>query len=238
MREHPWHLPSITAKHYQQFRDLADLHDLTLSWLRELRMERESYFMPRGENRQIAEHLWMLAPLSDTRIDLLLDDSSPDELLSKLEYTVWTVQAWTLSNLLARTPEGPARASVESILDLTSWRQGRSVAEKRWKGLRIPPGREFRGILLALADTPFGSTVNGEHVLIKRSVPDELEIEWLSCPHQKSFPDVLPVSDRLCHLHSHWVRGFIYALDSKVATSDRVPGTRCSQKWSNSSAST
>lgn len=111
-REHPWHERTAGTKHYQWFNRLVSLHELTLGWLRELQVERPQHLISRGLKPQISQNLWMLDFLSrpgsgksaTPNMDSLLDDTSPEDILGRLEHTVWSVQAWTLMSSAERAP--------------------------------------------------------------------------------------------------------------------------------------
>ncbi|OFZ56799.1 MAG: hypothetical protein A2428_12415 [Bdellovibrionales bacterium RIFOXYC1_FULL_54_43] len=230
-KEHAWHLPSSTTKHYQWFRNLADFHDLTLAWIKELQIQRLPHLMTRGQDHDVTQNLWMLDSLSETKIDMLLDDTSPDDVLGRLEHTVWTVQAWTLINLFERTPQAE-RDALNTVLDLTAWKMGRNLGEKRWSGMPVKSRQDLRLLFLAMGDSPFGRNPHGEPFLIKRATDSELVFEFHRCPHQVSFPEVQPVADQLCKLHSQWIRGFVYSLNNGISIEDSTGSPRCSHRWS------
>src|SRR4051812_43232230 len=98
MREHPWHLRRATTEHHQWYRNLVDLHALTLSWLRELREQgtalsehsiRRWGSLASAEGREeIEDTLWILGSIGESlekvaespqapgQLDALLDDTS------------------------------------------------------------------------------------------------------------------------------------------------------------------
>src|ERR1700744_252004 len=102
MRDYPWHLRLPTTQQYQWFKNLVDLHELTREWLKEIQTDRPAHLLTRGLSPEVSENLWMLDSLSQTEMERLLDDTSPDDTLSRLEHTVWAVQSWTLTHIYGR----------------------------------------------------------------------------------------------------------------------------------------
>lgn len=230
MRDYPWHLRLPTTQHYQWFRNLVDLHELTLSWLKEMQNDRPSHLLTRGLNPEVFENLWMLDSLSETPIEKLLDDTSPDDMLSRLEHTIWAAQAWTLTHLYSKTTP-TNKGALESVLEQGSWKLGRACADKRWETLTQKGNQELRDILLALHDSPFSAYPRGESFLVKRAVSSEIQIELRACPHHTHHTEAKPVADRLCRLHAQWMRGFAYGLNSRVSLEHVVQTPRCIQRW-------
>jgi len=231
MREHPWHLPSSTTKHTIWFRNLADFHELTLAWLKELQIERAPHLLPRTHAVIPTQDLWMLDSLVETKMDTFLDDTTPSDMLGRLEHTVWTVQGWTLLSLMERA--GPAESqSLLNVLESTAWKLGRKVGQRRWEGLADSGKQDLRSLVLALADSPFfGGTRSWDGILVRRATASEMLIELHRCPHHASQPEVLACADPLCQLHTHWIRGFIYSLNSEVRIEIQKQEPRCVQRW-------
>src|SRR6185295_4231992 len=132
-REHPWHERTAGAKHHQWFNRLVSLHELTQAWLKELQIERPQHVISRGLKPQVSQNLWMLDFLArgGPKIDSLLDDSAPEDILGRLEHTVWSVQAWTLMSCTEKA-QSDARQALESILEQSSWKLGRRTGEAAW----------------------------------------------------------------------------------------------------------
>jgi hypothetical protein len=231
MRENPWHIRVPNTEHYQSFKNLIDLHELTTGWLKEIQLERPSYLLTRGLSKKVVENLWMLDSLSEKDLESFLDDTWPDEVISQLEHTVWAEQAWTLSHIQGKTT-ATSRVALETVLEQTSWKAGAINAQSRWSVFSKRDNLDLKDILLALNDSPFSGYPRGNGFLIRRSIPSEIQVELRICPHQIHFPEVKSVADRLCRLHAHWMRGFAYFLNNKVIMEHVVQSPRCTQRWS------
>src|SRR5579885_70624 len=236
-REHPWHERTAGAKHYQWFSRLVSLHELTQGWLRELQVERPGHLITRGLKPQVSQNLWMLDFLSrpgskaGPSMDSLLDDTSPEDILGRLEHTVWSVQAWTLMSCVERAP-ADTRQALESILEQSSWKLGRKHGEAAWPSLPEHARQDLRALLLALSPHLVSGT-GGDEFLLKRAVQSEVQIELKSCPHRSRYLETAPIADLLCRLHAQWMRGFVYALNSKVTVEHMIGKAphRCLQRW-------
>jgi len=231
MRENPWHLRLPSTEHYQWFKNLVDLHELTTDWLKEVQTDRPSHYLTRGLSPEVTENLWMLESLSKTEMERLLDDTQLDDMLGRLEQTVWAFQSWTLTNLYGRTTPSSTRNALDSLLEQCSWKLGRACVETRWPDLALKGKQDLRDILLALNDSPFAGYPQGDGFLVRRAIGSEIQIELRSCPHQIHYQEVKSVADRLCRLHSHWMRGFAYALNNRVSVEHVVQSPRCIQRW-------
>jgi hypothetical protein len=243
MREHPWHLRRASAEHHHWYRNLTDLHALTTAWLNDLNVPRSPNALRRGLDDDLAETLWLLEGMSaetetpGPRLDSILDDTRPEDLLSRLERTIWLVQAWTLIGItdkVEKTAGTEDRDSLLNQLEQSSWRAGRLCATRRWPNLDPEARGDLRGIFAALRDSPLSGSAQRPAWLVRRRLPAELQLELLDCPHRGRFPEIAPVADRLCELHAHWLRGFAYALNSRIsihATPSAPDEPRCRQLW-------
>jgi len=233
MRENPWHLRLASTEHYQWFRNLVDFHELTTGWVKQLQQqeEKQSHAITRGLSEEVTENLWMLELLSETRLDRLLDDTHPRDLLCRLEHTTWAVQAGTLNSIYGKTSHPSSRSALDSQLEQIAWKLGRRKAEARWPELTTYGRQDLRDVLMALNDSPFVGYPLSDGILIRRAIRSEIEIELRACPHQNPFPEVRTVADKLCRFHSHWMRGFAYALNNKATLEHVVQSPRCIQRW-------
>lgn len=233
MRENPWHLRLPNVEHYQWFKNLVDLHELTANWTKQLQMVRPSYALTRGLGNELSENIWLLDSISEKTLDQFLDDSFPTELLERLEEAIWTVQAWTVSSLYGRTPQNN-QESLDRVLEQICWKLGKSCAESRWgelikRNVDLP----LRDVLLAVNDSPLASYPHKQRYFIKRAIQKEIQIELFSCPHQSQYSEAKLEAKRLCHLHSHWLRGFVYALNHRIGIEHHIQTPYyCTQKWS------
>jgi hypothetical protein len=196
----------------------------------------------------------MLENPSERGLEALLDDTSVEDVLARLERTIWAAQAYTLSQLLERTP-AEERSVLDSILEQISWRLGRNFSERRWAKLSEDSRKNLRRLLLAFGDTPFGSVPfgsanEGHSFLLLRATEHEAKIELHHCPHQSSYSEVLTIADELCAIHHHWIRGFAYGLHNRLQVAhergpersekkvpersekkDKEETCRCGQRW-------
>lgn len=240
MREQPWNIRRATAEHDQWYRNILDLHALTLGWLKELESEQPSHFLKRGAaTPELAEALSMLeritesAPKAGAGFDTLLDDSEPTDLLTRLEHTVHAVQALTLSHLLERA-QADDRTALLNQLEQNSWKAGRLCGETRWSTLSREARGDLRAALSALRDSPMSGLPHHDNLLVKRVIAEELQLELLGCPHQSRHNEVRSTADALCSLHTHWIRGFAYAINTRLSI-EHWPATsqrRCQLIWS------
>ncbi|HAR42108.1 MAG TPA: hypothetical protein DCS07_05675 [Bdellovibrionales bacterium] len=228
MKEYPWHLPSASEKHQQWFRNIIDFNELTLMWMDDLQIKPEPHLLSRGHAAdEVVRDLNTLQSLSARSFESLLDENSPDELLQRLDHMVWSVQGYILSNLLVRAKNAAEKSSLLVVLEQSSWKNGRALAEKRWAGLPPQDLEKLQSLQGALRDTQVGT----EGFLTKRSMASSLDFELKSCPHQILYMEVYPVADLLCRLHTHWIRGFIYALNPHVTIEHKIQQPRCLHSW-------
>ena len=231
-REYPWHLRLPSTEHYQRFKNLVQIHQLTAEWLHEIRSHDDptpplshslNPVISTNLPENLKENLWMLDSLANSDLESLLDDTSPSETLDRLEQTLWAVQSLTVSTLN------------ESSLEPISWKQGKECGESRWKALAQQGNQDLRDILLALNDSPFSGYPQGNGFLVRRALPIEIQIELMTCPHQNPFLATRLVADRLCRLHAQWIKGFAQALHSQIQIEHFIPAAknnlRCHQRW-------
>jgi hypothetical protein len=233
MRENPWHLRLPTTEHYQWFKNLVSLHELTLAWLEELKLDPSLEPFTRGLNPAVSENFWMLHQLSSKKISDILDDTLPEDLLGRLEHCVWAVQASTLQILDTKFQKQQQNPSdTDTSLEQISWNLGATTAEKRWAELAHKGCPDLRDILLAINDSPFSGYPYGNSFLVRRAIPTDIQLELRSCPHQSHYYEVKHVQDHLCQLHAQWMKGFAHSLNKKVKIEHIVQSPRCLQRWS------
>lgn len=228
-----WNNRFLTHKHERWFAHLAELNDLTNAWITELRMERPPTALARGLGREVTENFWMLDSLSDKNLSSFLDDTSPDDLLGRLEHTVWAVQGWTLMKVLEKT-SATEKPILKSILEQISWKMGKQSAERRWPPTLCIDRQNLRLLVQAL----FDSAVSGypyscadRSFLVKRAIPREVDLELLNCPHHIRYSELKPVADDLCKLYMHWIRGFAYGLNHQLLVEGETQHGRCNLRW-------
>ena len=219
MKESPWHLRLPTTEHYQWFRNIMELHQLTQTWQRKLQI------IPSCVGNQfegVDEALQQLEPHSEFNLENILDDSQIEELLNQYHYSVWLYQALSVKQIGEK--EFP-------LLKEISWSLGKLCAEKRWAKLPKKHALPLRKALFALQDSPLSGYPHREAFLIKRSIDSELQIELKHCPHQSVIPEVKSVADLLCTYHSQWMQGFAAALNPKIQIEHQHRTPRCLQRW-------
>jgi len=242
MRENPWHIRRPTTEHYQRFRNLIDLHQLTCTWLEDLNLDQPTtpHQIKRVGIPGIAESLRVLENLTSRTVpkDLedFLDESYPDELLDKLQQTIWVMHSWSLRSIFEQTPRDEW-AALRNVLEQSSWKAGRDCCKRRWKQIPVYATKNLRGILAAFQDSPLSGYPKFSSFLIKRATAMELDLELLQCPHNSPFLEVETVADDLCPLHTHYMRGYVYHLNTTVLMDYKngIRGSkkqdRCSQRW-------
>jgi hypothetical protein len=233
----PWNQRKALLTHHRWFKNLTDFHAMTRSWLEESQGEKASHSLDRLERTSAAhsaEDFKLLETLPDARLESLLDDTSPEDLLKRLEYSVSTAQAWTYTSLMGRAAQSgnsDAGQKLTSVLEQATWKQGRAVAEKKWA---LAEKQDLRALFLTLIDSPIALSLGEDAFLLRRGLTHEVEFEFRSCPHFSQYPEVIPVADALCFFHSSWIKGYVYGLNHQVQV-EYFPraseGSRCSQRW-------
>ncbi len=230
MTSNPWHLRLPTTKHYQWYQNLVDRHRLTESWLKEIQSERPSHLLTRGLRPEIQNSLWFLESLPQIELTEITDDTSVEQQLSRLEHTIWSAQAWTLNALMTRTPSINQEA-LHTLLEQISWKMGKASFESRWKLFKNKNDSDLRKIISFLKDSPLSGYPKKNGFLIQRAISTEVQIQLHYCPHQIRHIETKPIADRLCQLHSHWMRGFIYEINSQASVELSIQAPRCTQRW-------
>ena len=252
MRKEPWHQRLPAAEHYAWFNNLVELHELTGLWLKEIRTDHSEHAMARGFTKQVADHLWILNSLTERKLEDFLDDTTPEDVLARLEHSVWATQAWTLKNVQLQASHSSHAShtshlshtsgeALNTVLEQISWKAGRKSAQKRWAQI-LPKenetGRDLRDVILAFQDSPALRTSRRDAFLLRRAVSQQVEVELLSCPHRLPYHEVHDSADRLCELHWHFLKGFAYALNSKISSEAKHLRPRCVHVWYLNSNST
>jgi hypothetical protein len=232
----PWNQRRALLTHHRWFKNLTDFHAVTRSWFEDTQIEKAPYSLERLEQMSSvhsAEDFKLLETLPDARLESLLDDTSPEDLLKRLEYSVWTAQAWSLTSLMGRAPQSgkhEAEQKLTSVLEQATWKQGRAVAEKKWA---LAEKQDLRALFLTLVDSPVALSLGEDAFLLRRGLTTELEFEFRACPHFSKYPEVIPVADALCFFHSAWIRGYVYGLNHQVQVEyhPKTESNRCWQRW-------
>ncbi len=229
MREQPWHLRHLSTKHYQWFESIAELHELTLAWLKELESGRDIHLLPRGLPPEISKNLWVEGSYRSLELESILDDTHPEDTLARLESSVWTIQSWTLQELLNRSKNSELKA-LETTLEQASWKQGRDACGKKKSPSSVDSLPE---LVLILMHHALREGVSTRPFLVKRALNEFVEIDLLFCPHQSRGPDVAQAADFLCRLHFQWLRGFAYQLCPNSLAEKITPSgsDRCGLRW-------
>ncbi len=230
MRANPWHLRLPTIENYQWYKNLVDQHELTECWLKEVQNDRPSHLLTRGLSSEITENLWMLESISKIELHQMIDDTQVEDMLGRLEHTIWAVQSWTLNALISHSTSA-TRNALDALLDQLSWKMGKISVESRWKKHTTQKQQDLRQILLCLKDSPFSGYPHVDGFLIKRASEKEVQIELRACPHQIHYRETKPIADRLCRLHTQWMKGFAYGLNSRISVEHVIQSPRCIQKW-------
>jgi hypothetical protein len=234
----PWIDRQAFVHHEQWYRRLIGLHELTLSWLQELKIDRPSYFIDRIPSGALSEGMREMAgllegfavsgqqgqPLAD-----LLDDTSPDDLLARMERLVFVVQSATVSGILEKT-------EMRNVLEQAAWRSGRQYAQAAWQGTADLAGADLRQVVTAYSRSPIFPRIPKMPLLIQRALHNDVRLELRSCPHHSPYAEVMASADLLCPMHQQWTRGFAYELNARIEIESGVTRgpepTRCTQRWS------
>jgi hypothetical protein len=225
-----WDKRLFSHKHEHWFRNLVHFHELTCSWLKELKIERPSHFISRGVPADAAESLLMLESLQETQIDWLLDDTQPDDTLGRLEHTVWVTQAWALKDVFSKADE-KKRAALSGIFEQSAWKLGRQYSANKWSNIKNKLGSNLKTLVPLLSTTPFCGFPKKNPFLIKRAIDQELIIELNHCPHRSEIREVLSEADELCLIHTQWLRGFVYELENSITVESSHSKPRCTLRW-------
>ena len=239
-REHPWHERRVGTKQFQWFGRLGALHRLTSAWSSEIggqsREGRGEHELTRGLSGRVAENLWMLDLLRSEKIEPLLDDTTPEDVLARLEHTAWSVQAWTFLRARDLTPDAE-RPMLLALLEQVAWREGRRQAAQAWPNASAAAGglaADPREVVLALSTQLLSVNPAGDPFLLRRATAGEVHLELHACPHRSPYGEVAPAADALCSLHAQWMKGFAYALDARSTLEHHRgdgSGVRCRQTW-------
>lgn len=223
MRENPWHLRLPTTEHFQWFKNLVSLHEMTQAWLEEVQPDHLNDLFSKYLSPEVTENLWMLKLLPDADLDDFLDDTHPEDVLRRLEHSIWAVQAMALIQFQEKGKD-PAFQEIATRL-------GYATVAKRWKKLTHLPAKDLRDILLAINDSPLSGYPHGNGFLVRRALAHDIQIELRTCPHQSHFHEIKPVADPLCRLHSNWIRGFVKGLHPQLVVEHVIQNPRCTQRW-------
>jgi len=239
-----WSARRIGVEHPIWFRNLKEVHALTLAWLGAIETGRPSHLLARGMeanrvNEDVVASLWMLDALDnpdeDAALRSLLDDLSVNDSLARLDRAVWTAQAWTLARFMDRAPDKD-KTAVLNQLEQEAWKRGLECGTRRWPVLAESLKNDMRSLLLAAREAPWAARPGVLPYLVVRALPQEAEVELLACPHRCDWIEISgapTTADRLCGLHEHWMRGFVYHLNTKLLI-ERLPVSpagRCRQRW-------
>ncbi len=243
MQSTPWHLRQASFEHHRWFQDLIDLHALTHQWLSDFEVNeaQHEHLLQRVLAPEIREHLPLLNQISNTTLssefESVLHETYPEEFLKRFEETVWTVQAWSLQSLLEKTPSGEKPALMNSI-EKSAWKAGRICLQKRWPHL-VDSGQDDIRILASLfQNSPLSGYPDRKVHLVQRATAQSMEWILLDCPHRRMPSDTGSIADELCRVHHHWMHGFAYGMNPRIA-SDYLPrkiklaseSPLCGQKW-------
>lgn len=237
MKDYTWHQRLAGHTHYRWFAHLVEMHRLTRAWLEELQIERAPYLLDRGiltdSMPEIAREFWILDSLDKYPLEHFLDDTRPEDVLQRLDHTVWAAQAYTLGRLIEGAPEKEHKV-LESVLEQTAWKLGRKTALERWEKLSEPARGDLRVLVNVISDVPFyagAQSCGMSPVLVRRAIRDEFQVELFSCPHESPYVEVRTVADFLCQSHLHWLRGFGYGLNHRLSLDSAPRKHRCEHRW-------
>ncbi len=219
MREHPWSMRRVTQQHLHDQRNLLDLMALTQAW----------QSAPRGPVAVVKadESTEATARRTDPseKAFELEDDTTPSDVLARMEAEVWISQIRALSG------------KTSGKLDEASFEAGAKCAGSRWPTPRDRTrgaASDKRALFLALCHSPLAAGLGSRAFLIRRSLPQEISIELLQCPHRrlKEGEDApADVIAELCRQHFNWMRGYLHSLNPGAHPVLTRPASRCQVSW-------
>lgn len=235
----PWNARVAVQSHEAEYRKLSRIHQMTLAWCTAMDLERPPYLTARSLPKDVEADLGLLEGITDGRgaLESLLDDTSPEDVLSRLEKTVWIVQRYSLSRLFEKT--GMPRDVLLDHLEQTTFQLGRAAGEADWGDLTDHDRKDLRPLSRALRDALLASRPDAW--LIRRALPVEVQLELLSCLHREPRVEMENgIRQALCRLHGHWIRGYAYALNPRSqlefeapenSESDALHRPGCRYRW-------
>ena len=200
MREQPWNIRRATHRHLHDYENLRDLHGLTQAWLT-------------SATQAGAKNPFDQEPT-------LEDDTSPEDVLARLERQVQATQLKVIQTL--------AQAQEALTLDLVSFGAGKICAEKRWTVLPS----DKRALLVALYHSPLSQGLSAGAFLVRRMLTSEVSIELLCCPHRaKNSTAEQAAVDLLCKQQFHWLKGYFSHLAPDIDSQITTAHGRCVVSW-------
>ncbi len=234
MKDNPWHLQIPTAEHEQWFKNLIDLHQLTIEWsalaTHWIRPQEMHSFRSSPEFSQgFVEKFLQSTPLSLSEL-LRLDNLYPTQTLQRFEHSIWLMQAKMLQFLYEKISD--QRPLLDRVLEQTARKLGETIAQARWKKQANLRSNNLEALYFSLHDSPFSGYPHSSGLFIRRAVISQIQIEFQFCPHQIQSQPIQQVADDLCRLHGQWIQGFTHALNPHVQIQSRIQKPRCIQIWS------
>ncbi len=217
MREHTWNSRLASTQHFRWYRDLRDLHALTRHWSQRLSVDSIRTAGAEAKRLPFPETLELLRSLEapETRLSTLLDDTLPEDSLGRLDHVVRAVQSDTL-----QLASQKFAAQTLGTLAETTFDAGKSCADERWNSVPSQASQndsELHGNLRGILSMTEGSPIFGRGSLLSlRSLPNELKLEVLDCPHTSHLAETRTQADTLCALHVEWLKGFLSALNPEI----------------------
>ncbi len=234
----PWIERRAFVHHEQWYQRLIGLHQLTLHWLQESKIDRPAHFLDRTPAGVLSEGMkemvgllegFAIAEGQGQKLPDLLDDTAPEDLLGRMENLIFVVQAATVAGFLER-PE------MRNVLEQAAWRCGRQYAQKVWQGVETLNRDDLLRVVMAHSQSPLFPRVPKDPFVVQRASSGEVRLELRSCPHQSPYAEVKAAADLLCPMHHQWTRGFAYELNARIEVEAGVtsgpPPSRCTQRWS------
>jgi hypothetical protein len=228
-----WHQRQTFYEQERRFSQLALLNEITLEWFQVLKMSPLAHPFEGVLSSPTIADIQSLHSLLGLSLADFLDDTCAEEILTRLDHHVWKVQTSTLQALIKKTPV-THQPILENTLEQATWRLGRRMAEQTAKSIADHTRNDLRVLFRICFESPF-FPMGQSGVLIKRAIPNEVQLELRYCPHQKMSPEMKTVADSLCRIHSQWFRGYIYELNPRISIETKIgnlnEGKRCEHGW-------
>ncbi len=214
-REQPWHTRILFEGHRRKYENLCDIHALTQEW---------AVLLPQVEIEK-------LPPVDE--LPASLDDTSPDDFLDRLENKIKSTQIRVLTQILEKTSIDQSLISKQTkLLEQSSFEAGLSCAQRRWPVVAQSVRSHAGLIFQALRNCFFWEDPDQEGFLVKRSISNEVQFEFLICPHQFLSKDLKKYGDTYCYFIFHWIKGYVSHFNPKILmTQKQLSSERCQQQW-------
>jgi hypothetical protein len=213
-----WHERKPNSEQIHRFERLKDFHSLIRALVQAVSHAKTqpTYTLPRFTALEGQDPLSLVQKLSQATVipdlESLLQDLSPEEGLKRLEHSLWLALSWTLQEFKSQSSDW---ATMGNALQQAAWKAGRACGLLRWPTPPKDAQEDLRSLISALECSPVSGASLHPGFVLMRHTPSKAQVAWVGCPHQSPWAEVRAQGDPICDLMSHWLRGWIYALNPK-----------------------